>query len=77
MIVLSAGCASLASLMRRDADRRDACRRDGRQTERAPVEADRRPRLIAMDGADQRPLMFAKDGADQRAVWVSPARHTR
>lgn len=72
MIVLSAGCASLASLMRRD-----AAERRGPETERAPVEADRRPRLIAMDGADQRPPMFSKDGADQRAVWVSPARHTR
>lgn len=60
MIVLSAGCASLASLMQRDADGR--C---GPETKRAPIESDRRPRLISMNGADQ------------RAVWVSPARHTR
>lgn len=60
MIVLSAGCASLASLMQRDADRRR-----GPDTERAPIESDRRPRLISMNGGDQ------------RAVWVSPARHTR
>ena len=60
MIVLSAGCASLASLMQRDADGRR-----GSDTERAPIESDRRPRLISMNGGDQ------------RAVWVSPARHTR
>ena len=60
MIVLSAGCASLASLMQRDADGRR-----GPDTERAPIESDRRPRLISMNGADQ------------RAVWVSPARQTR
>ena len=59
MIVLSAGCASLASLMR------DAERSAGPETKRAPVENDRRPRLVSIS-----------DG-DQRAVWVSPARHTR
>ena len=59
MIVLSAGCASLAALMR------DAGGRSGSETERAPVEVDRRPRLIAMNGGDQ------------RAVWVSPARQMR
>ena len=59
MIVLSAGCASLASLMR------DVERCAGRETKRAPVETDRRPRLIAMNGGNQ------------RAVWVSPARQTR
>lgn len=57
MIVLSAGCASLAALMR------DAEATPNRM--RAPVEADRRPRLISMNGGDQ------------RAVWVSPARQTR
>ncbi len=55
MIVLSAGCASLASLMR-EAEQ---------ETKRAPVENDRRPRLVSVN-----------DG-DQRAVWVSPARHRR
>ena len=60
MIVLSAGCASLASLMQREADGRR-----GPEAKRAPIESDRRPRLIAMKGGDQ------------RAVWVSPARHTR
>ena len=59
MIVLSAGCASLASLMR------DAERCAGPETKRAPVENDRRPRLVSIN-----------DG-DQRTVWVSPARHTR
>lgn len=59
MIVLSAGCAFLASLMR------DADRYAGLQTKRAPVENDRRPRLVSIG-----------DG-DQRVVWVSPARHTR
>lgn len=59
MIVLSAGCGSLASLMR------DADRGSGAQTKRAPVENDRRPRLVSIS-----------DGG-QRAVWVSPARHTR
>ena len=57
MIVLSAGCASLASLMR-EAEATP-------HTTRAPVETDRRPRLIAMNGGNQ------------RAVWVSPARQTR
>lgn len=60
MIVLSAGCASLASLMQREADGRG-----GPESKRAPIESDRRPRLIAMNGPDQ------------RAVRVSPARHTR
>lgn len=60
MIVLSAGCASLASLMQRDADGRRAS-----ETERAPIETDRRPRLISMNGGDQ------------GAVWVSAARHRR
>lgn len=60
MIVLSAGCASLASLMQRDANGRR-----GLETERAPIESDRRPRLISIIGGDQ------------RAVWVSPARHRR
>jgi hypothetical protein len=59
MIILSAGCASLAALMR------DADRGAETQTQRTPIESDRRPRLISMN-----------DG-DQRAVWVSPARHTR
>ena len=57
MIVLSAGCASLAALMR-DAEATP-------HTTRAPVEIDRRPRLISMHRSDQ------------RAVWVSPARQTR
>jgi hypothetical protein len=56
MIILSAGCASLAALMR-DAETPN--------TTRAPVEIDRRPRLISMHRSDQ------------RAVWVSPARQTR
>lgn len=60
MIVLSAGCACLASLMQRDANGRR-----GPDIERAPIEPDRRPRLIS------------KNGGDQRAIWVSPARHTR
>ncbi len=60
MIVLSAGCASLASLMQREPDGRR-----GPESKRAPIESDRRPRLIAMNGPDQ------------RAVRVSPARHTR
>ena len=59
MIILSAGCGSLASLMR------NADRGAGPQMKRAPVENDRRPRLVSIN-----------DG-DQRAVWVSPARHTR
>lgn len=49
MIVLSAGCASLASLMQREADGRR-----GPETKRAPIESDRRPRLISKNGADQR-----------------------
>ncbi len=57
MIVLSAGCASLAALMR-DAEA-------AQTTTRAPVETDRRPRLISMHSSDQ------------RGVWVSPARQTR
>ncbi len=57
MIVLSAGCASLAALMR-EAEAVPT-------TTRAPVETDRRPRLISMHSSDQ------------RAVWVSPARQTR
>ena len=57
MIVLSAGCAALAALMR---DAETAPHRT-----RAPIAADRRPRLISMNGADQ------------RGVWVSPARETR
>ncbi len=65
MIVLSAGCASLASLMQRDADGRRGDGRRGPESKRAPIESDRRPRLISMNGPDQ------------RAVWVSPARHTR
>ena len=60
MIILSAGCASLAALMQRDADGRR-----GPNTERAPTESDRRPRLISMNGGGQ------------RAVWVSSARQTR
>lgn len=60
MIILSAGCASLASLMRQDAGASA-----GAETTRAPVETDRRPRLISMSGGDQ------------RAVWVSPARQMR
>ena len=60
MIVLSAGCASLALLMRRDAEASSEA-----ETTRAPVETDRRPRLISMNGCDQ------------RAVWASPARQTR
>ncbi|MNV20082.1 hypothetical protein D3C71_1109700 [compost metagenome] len=58
MIVLSAGCASLAALMRDAAEATPT-------TTRAPVEIDRRPRLISMNGGDQ------------RAAWVSPARQTR
>ena len=56
MIVLSAGCASLAALMR-DAEAAP-------NTTRTPVETDRRPRLISMNGGDH------------RAAWVSPARQT-
>ena len=56
MIILSAGCASLAALMR-DAETPN--------TTRAPVEIDRRPRLISMSDRDQ------------RAVCSSPARQTR
>jgi hypothetical protein len=48
MIVLSAGCASLASLMR------DAERCAGPETKRAPVENDRRPRLVSINDGDQR-----------------------
>lgn len=62
MIVLSAGCASLASLMQRDAD---ADGRRGPDTERAPPGSERRLRLISTTGADQ------------RAVRVSPACQTR
>ena len=60
MIVLSVGCGFLAALMRREtkAETRP-------ETTRAPVETDRRPRLMSMNGSDQ------------RAVWVSPARQTR
>ncbi len=65
MIVLSAGCASLASLMQRDLDGRRGDGRRGPESKRAPIESDRRPRLISMNGGDQ------------RTVWVSPARHTR
>lgn len=54
MIILSAGCASLASLMRQDAGASP-----GAKTTRAPVETDRRPRLISMNGGDQ------------HAVWAS------
>ncbi|MNT45471.1 hypothetical protein D3C72_1820570 [compost metagenome] len=46
MIVLSAGCASLAALMR-DAGARG-------QTKRASATSDRRPCLIAIDQGDQR-----------------------
>ncbi|WP_447909209.1 hypothetical protein [Brevundimonas bullata] len=60
MIILSAGCASLASLMRQDAGASP-----GAQTTRAPVETDRRPRLISMNGGDK------------RDVWAAPARQTR
>ena len=60
MIILSAGCASLASLMRQDAGASP-----GAHTTRAPVETDRRPRLISMNGGDQ------------RDVWAAPARQTR
>ena len=49
MIVLSAGCASLALLMRQDAG---LC--PGAQTTRVPVETDRRLRLISMNSLDQR-----------------------
>lgn len=48
MIVLSAGCASLASLMR------EVERCGGRETKRVPVENDRRPRLVSINDADQR-----------------------
>ena len=57
MIVLSAGCASLAALMR-DAEATP-------HTTRAPVETDRRLRLISMNSLDQ------------RAVWSSSADRTR
>ena len=60
MIILSAGCASLASLMRQD-----AAASAGTQTTRAPVETDRRPRLIPMNSPDE------------RAVWSSSADRTR
>lgn len=59
MIILSAGCASLASLMRHEVREAEP------DTKRAPVEADRRPRLVSANGADQ------------RAIWVSPALHRR
>lgn len=49
MIVLSAGCASLASLMRQDVE---ASPRS--ETTRAPTDTGRRPRLISMDDRDQR-----------------------
>ena len=60
MIILSAGCASLASLMRQDAGASP-----GAKTTRAPVETDRRPRLISTN-----------DG-DQGTAWASPPRHAR
>lgn len=59
MIVLSAGCVSLALLMR------DADRSEGGQTKRAPIENDRRPRLVS------------SSDYDQRAVCSSPARQIR
>lgn len=59
MIVLSAGCVSLALLMR------DADRSEGAQTKRAPVENNRRPRLVS------------SSDYDQRAVCSSPARQIR
>ena len=59
MIVLSAGCASLASLMR------DADRGAEPQMKRAPIENDRRPRLVS------------SSDYDQRAVCSSPARQIR
>ena len=49
MIVLSAGCASLASLMRQD-EQPTPCF----ETTGAPTENDRRPRLISMSDRDQR-----------------------
>lgn len=49
MIVLSAGCASLALLMREQAETRA-----GAETTRAPVALDRRPRLISIEDGDQR-----------------------
>lgn len=60
MIVLSAGCASLASLMRQDADPAPCL-----DTTRAPIEPDRRPRLVSMSDRDQ------------PAVFSSSARQTR
>ena len=51
MIVLSAGCASLAALMR-DAEAAP-------NTTRTRVETDRRPRLISMNGADQRAVWIS------------------
>ena len=48
MIILSAGCASLAALMR-DADRGASA-----QMKRASVESDRRPRLVSTSDCDQR-----------------------
>lgn len=48
MIVLSAGCGSLALLMR------EADRCAGPQTKRAPAENDRRPRLVSVSDGDQR-----------------------
>lgn len=53
MIVLSAGCASLAALMR------SPDQRAGSETERASAEIDRRPRLIAVDGGDQRAVWIS------------------
>ncbi|MFZ4164815.1 hypothetical protein [Brevundimonas sp. NPDC058933] len=50
MIILSAGCASLASLMREDAAAGPTA-----ETTRAPVETDGRPRLISTNGGDQGP----------------------
>lgn len=49
MIVLSAGCASLASLMQRDADGRCEL-----ESKRASIATDRRPCLISTNDADQR-----------------------
>ena len=60
MIVLSAGCGSLASLMRQDGEPSPRS-----ETTRAPVEIDRRPRLVSINDRDQ------------LAVFSSPARQTR
>lgn len=48
MIILSAGCVSLALLMR------DADRSEGGQTKRAPIENDRCPRPVSSSDYDQR-----------------------